>query len=88
MKKRMISTIAAAAVLLTSIALVQDKATASPLRKIVSSDMPIAVLYNARKIPTDVDPKVVNGSVLVPIRFVSDKLGGKLTLSGNKHFHS
>ncbi len=82
MKKRMISTIAAAAVLLTSITLVQDKTTASPLPKIVSSDMPIAVLFNARKIAFDVSPKMVDGSVLVPIRFVAEKLQASVDLKG------
>lgn len=82
MKKRMISTIAAAAVLLTSITLVQDKATASPLPKIVSSDMPIAVLFNARKIASDVSPKMVDGTVLVPIRFVAEKLQASVDLKG------
>ncbi|MBO7745821.1 copper amine oxidase N-terminal domain-containing protein [Paenibacillus sp. MWE-103] len=48
------------------------------------TNMPIKVLYNARQIATDVQPVNVNGTVLVPIRFVSDKLGGKLTLTGKK----
>ncbi|BBH24994.1 hypothetical protein Back11_63390 [Paenibacillus baekrokdamisoli] len=82
MKKRMISTITAAAVLLTSFALVQHKATASPLPKIVSSDMPIAVLYNARKISSDVSPKMIDGTVLVPIRFVAEKLKATIDLKG------
>ena len=81
MKKRMISTIAEL-VLLTSITLVQDKTTASPLPKIVSSDMPIAVLFNARKIAFDVTPKMVDGTVLVPIRFVAEKLQASVDLKG------
>ncbi|QYR22998.1 copper amine oxidase N-terminal domain-containing protein [Paenibacillus sp. sptzw28] len=44
--------------------------------------MPIEVLYNARQVKMDVKAKMVNDSVLVPIRFVSDKLGGKITLNG------
>lgn len=50
---------------------------------IVSSDMPVKVLYNARQISGDVDPKIIDGAVLVPIRFISDKIGAKIALEGN-----
>ncbi|QHT62618.1 copper amine oxidase N-terminal domain-containing protein [Paenibacillus lycopersici] len=48
------------------------------------ADMPIKLLYNARQLPSDVQPESVNGTTLVPLRVVSDKLGGKLTLTGKK----
>ncbi|TYP69828.1 copper amine oxidase N-terminal domain-containing protein [Paenibacillus methanolicus] len=51
---------------------------------IVSSDMPVKVLYNARQISGDVDLKVVDGAVLVPIRFISEKIGAKITLEGKE----
>ncbi|MFC4099600.1 copper amine oxidase N-terminal domain-containing protein [Paenibacillus xanthanilyticus] len=50
---------------------------------IVSSDMPVKVLYNARQISGDVGPKVIDGAVLVPIRFISEKMGATIMLSGN-----
>ncbi|XID95704.1 copper amine oxidase N-terminal domain-containing protein [Paenibacillaceae bacterium WGS1546] len=46
---------------------------------------PIEVLVNARKVKfPDQKPKLANNQVLVPIRFVSDKLGGKLGLKGKE----
>ncbi|QHW35428.1 copper amine oxidase N-terminal domain-containing protein (plasmid) [Paenibacillus rhizovicinus] len=45
-------------------------------------NMDIKLLYNARQLPSDVQPEMVNGTTLVPLRVVSDKLGGKLTLTG------
>ncbi|MFB9277959.1 stalk domain-containing protein [Cohnella cellulosilytica] len=45
----------------------------------------IEVLVNARKVKfPDQKPKMENNQVLVPIRFVSDKLGGKLDLKGKE----
>ncbi|MFC4304587.1 copper amine oxidase N-terminal domain-containing protein [Cohnella boryungensis] len=46
---------------------------------------PIEVLVNARKVKfPDQKPKLENNQVLVPLRFVSDKLGGKLDLKGKE----
>ena len=45
----------------------------------------IEVLVHARKVKfPDQKPKIENEQVLVPLRFVSDKLGGKLDLKGNE----
>lgn len=57
---------------------------AAPAPVVESVHMPIKLLYNARQLATDVASENVNGTVLVPIRFVSDKLGAKLTLQGKK----
>ncbi|MFC5648085.1 copper amine oxidase N-terminal domain-containing protein [Paenibacillus solisilvae] len=46
------------------------------------SNLSIEVLYNARKIVFDTKPKMIDGTVLVPIRFVVDKLNGKIDLQG------
>ncbi|QHW33399.1 copper amine oxidase N-terminal domain-containing protein [Paenibacillus rhizovicinus] len=59
-----------------------SSAIAAEKAKITKVDMPIKLLYNARQLPTDVQPESVNGTTLVPLRVVSDKLGGKLTLTG------
>lgn len=49
----------------------------------VHRDMPIKVLVHARQVQfPDAKPQMVNNQVLVLIRFVSDKLGGKLELNG------
>lgn len=43
----------------------------------------IAVIINGERVVfPDQQPKLVDQSVLVPVRFVSDKLGGKLSLKG------
>lgn len=57
---------------------------AAAQERIISVDAPIEILYDARKLVTDVPPENVSGSVLVPIRFVADKLGAGITLTG-KH---
>jgi len=45
----------------------------------------IEVLVNARKVKfPDQKPKLENNQVLVPLRFVSDKLGGSLKLKGKE----
>lgn len=45
----------------------------------------IQVLVNAEKVHfPDQKPKIVSNTVLVPLRFVSDKLGGKLQLVGKE----
>lgn len=79
MMKKMIATALVTTTLLTG---VLAPSAGAAQAKIVRSDMPIEVLYDARKIIFDVKPKMVSGSVLVPIRFVSDKLGGQLTVNG------
>jgi hypothetical protein len=48
----------------------------------MSSNLSIEVLYNARKIVFDTKPKMIDGTVLVPIRFVVDKLEGNIDLQG------
>ncbi|UVI28663.1 copper amine oxidase N-terminal domain-containing protein [Paenibacillus spongiae] len=58
-------------------------AAAKSKTKIVSSDMPVKVLYNARQVASDVKPKVVEGAVLVPIRFIGEKIGSKITVAKN-----
>jgi hypothetical protein len=53
------------------------------ISKLIHTPLPIEVLVNARKIAfPDARPVNDNGSVLVPVRVVSDNLGGKLSLSG------
>ena len=79
MMKKLMVTVLAGAMMMT---MAPAPSTHANSTKIVRADMPLEVLYNARKIIFDVKPKMVNGSVLVPIRFVSDKLGGQLTVNG------
>ncbi|XEC94120.1 copper amine oxidase N-terminal domain-containing protein [Paenibacillus tarimensis] len=50
----------------------------------LKSDMPIEVLFDGRKIQFDVKPKMVQNTVLVPIRFVSEKLEAKLSVNGKQ----
>lgn len=46
-------------------------------------NMSIEVLVDARRVAfPDVRPQINNGTTLIPLRFVTDKLGGKLTLTG------
>ncbi|MGG3453197.1 copper amine oxidase N-terminal domain-containing protein [Paenibacillus rhizolycopersici] len=46
-------------------------------------NMSIEVLVDARRVAfPDVRPQIKNGTTLIPLRFVTDKLGGKLTLTG------
>ncbi|SDW82304.1 copper amine oxidase N-terminal domain-containing protein [Paenibacillus sp. CF384] len=51
--------------------------------KMLKADMPIEVLYNARKIAFDVKPKMVDGTVLIPVRYVSEKLQATVAQQGN-----
>ncbi len=47
-------------------------------------NLSLEVLVNARRVQfPDMKPIDQNGRILVPLRFVSDKLGGKLSLKGN-----
>lgn len=64
----------------TSIGQVANAAT-SDIPKV--KNMSIEVLVNARRVAfPDVRPQIENGNTLIPLRFVTDKLAGKLTLSG------
>ncbi|WP_274652579.1 copper amine oxidase N-terminal domain-containing protein [Paenibacillus humicola] len=79
MKKQIIATLLA----LSSLLSVGVANAGAPI-KIVKSDLPIKVLYNARKLASDVDPIIVNGTVLVPIRFVAQKFGASVHLDGKR----
>ncbi|SFS50495.1 copper amine oxidase N-terminal domain-containing protein [Paenibacillus sp. BC26] len=50
--------------------------------KIVTPDLPVEVLYNARKIGFDVPPKMIEGTVIIPIRYVSEKLQANVAVEG------
>ncbi|MBP3962028.1 copper amine oxidase N-terminal domain-containing protein [Paenibacillus lignilyticus] len=50
--------------------------------KIVTPDLPIEVLYNARKIGFDVPPKMIEGTVVIPVRYVSEKLQANVSVQG------
>ncbi|GFN29742.1 copper amine oxidase N-terminal domain-containing protein [Paenibacillus xylaniclasticus] len=53
------------------------------ISKLIHTPLPIEVLIDARKIAfPDARPINDNGSVIVPVRVVSENLGGKLSLSG------
>nr|WP_276316278.1 copper amine oxidase N-terminal domain-containing protein [Paenibacillus artemisiicola] len=45
--------------------------------------MPIEVLFDARKLASDVKPKLVDGTVLVPLRVIAEKMDGTIVLNGN-----
>ncbi|GIQ62245.1 hypothetical protein PACILC2_08130 [Paenibacillus cisolokensis] len=47
------------------------------------ADLSLEVLVDARRVIFDVKPKADDGTVMVPLRFVTDKLNGKLYLKGN-----
>ncbi len=56
-----------------------SKASADDVPKV--KDMSIEVLVNARRVAfPDVRPQIKDGSTLIPLRFVSDTLGGELSL--------
>lgn len=82
-KKTLIGLTCAAA-LLTPMTAWSKSATAAARATKVTSKLSIKLLYNARQLPSDVQPESVNGITLVPIRVVSDKLGGKITLNGKQ----
>ncbi|MBM7566729.1 copper amine oxidase N-terminal domain-containing protein [Paenibacillus sacheonensis] len=81
MKKIKLTTAVLAALTLTGSALGGASISAEESTKMTYS-LPIKLLYNARQLPSDVQPENVNGTTLVPLRVVSDKLGGDLTLTG------
>ncbi|MFB9330254.1 copper amine oxidase N-terminal domain-containing protein [Paenibacillus aurantiacus] len=74
--------VAAAALLGATIGSFGAGQASAALPKIVSSNMPVKVLFNARVLSSDVQPKISNGAVLVPIRFIGEKLGVNFALSG------
>lgn len=80
MKKMLMIGIWSFILLGTSIGQVANAAT-SDIPKV--KNMSIEVLVNARRVAfPDVRPQIKNGNTLIPLRFVTDKLAGKLTLSG------
>jgi hypothetical protein len=77
MKKQIVSVLAAAAVLISSVVATPTPAKAASTKLVYS--LSLEVLVNARKVKfPDAKPKMVNGSVLVPIRVVTEKLNGKV----------
>ncbi|WP_270166160.1 copper amine oxidase N-terminal domain-containing protein [Paenibacillus sp. SYP-B4298] len=89
--KKMMSVALTATVLLSGMGAALPKADAAvliggypdkPHLLHFKTDVSLEVLYDARRIQFDVPPKMVEGSVLVPIRFVAEKMGGKLKLNG------
>ncbi|WP_127533886.1 copper amine oxidase N-terminal domain-containing protein [Paenibacillus kobensis] len=84
MKKKVIIIIAMLTMMLGTVA-AGTQAADGPysISKLIHTPLPIEVLINARKIQfTDARPVNDNGSVLVPVRVVSDNLGGALSLNG------
>jgi len=74
-------------VVLLAVAVIPAAAIAAEQKSAIPKVAPqaIEVLVNARKVKfPDQKPKMENNQVLVPIRFVSDKLGGKLDLKGKE----
>ena len=74
-------------VMLLAVAVIPVAAIAAEQKSAIPKVAPqaIEVLVNARKVKfPDQKPKMENNQVLVPIRFVSDKLGGKLDLKGKE----
>ncbi|WP_051318203.1 copper amine oxidase N-terminal domain-containing protein [Cohnella thermotolerans] len=62
---------------------VPSYATIDPYIDQSRTKLSLEVLVNARKVSfPDVKPMQKQGRVLVPLRFVSDRLGGKLSLAG------
>ncbi|MWC30698.1 copper amine oxidase N-terminal domain-containing protein [Paenibacillus sp. MMS18-CY102] len=84
MKKKMIVMFAAVAMTLSTAATGAHAADGPySISKLIHTPLTIEVLINARKITfPDARPFNENGSVLVPVRVVSENLGGKLSLSG------
>ncbi|MBJ6360490.1 copper amine oxidase N-terminal domain-containing protein [Paenibacillus sp. GCM10012307] len=76
---KMMAAMMAATILFTGAAATKVEAASDMKFK---TDLSLEVLFDARRIKFDVKPKMVDGSVLVPIRFVSEKLGGKLEVKG------
>ncbi len=76
MMKKMLGFLIAAS-LVASIATTTSAAVTTPRQY----DLDIKVLYNARQIASDVKPEVVNSTVFVPFRAVSDALGAQLAVT-------
>ncbi|WP_090641423.1 copper amine oxidase N-terminal domain-containing protein [Paenibacillus sp. UNC496MF] len=81
MKKRRMAVLAAAAAMVGS--LIGGGAVSAENPRIVSVDMPIEVLFDARKLASDVKPKLVDGTVLVPLRVIAEKMDSTIVLNGN-----
>ncbi|GMK42128.1 hypothetical protein PCCS19_51870 [Paenibacillus sp. CCS19] len=78
MKKQFISAVVGASLLVGSVIATPAQVDAAGPDKITYS-LSLEVLVNARKVKfPDAKPKMVNGSVLVPIRVVTEKLNGKV----------
>jgi len=54
------------------------KADAAP----AATSTPVGIIINGKKAIPDSPPYVVSGRVMVPLRFISDQFGSKLTLNG------
>ncbi|QJD84071.1 stalk domain-containing protein [Cohnella herbarum] len=80
---RLSSILLIAVLLVVPVATVAAKENTNDIPKVGVQS--IEVLVNARKVNfPDQKPKLENNQVLVPLRFVSDKLGGSLKLKGNE----
>ncbi|MFC4596958.1 copper amine oxidase N-terminal domain-containing protein [Cohnella hongkongensis] len=79
--------VAILALVLLAVSFVPDAALAADQKTRIPKVEPqaIEVLVNARKVKfPDQKPSMENNQVLVPVRFVTDKLGGKLDLKGKE----
>ncbi len=76
MMKKMLGLMIAAG-LVVAIASTTSAAVTTPRQ----FNLDIKVLYNARQIASDVKPEVVNSTVFVPFRAVSDALGAQLAVT-------
>ncbi|WP_308635583.1 copper amine oxidase N-terminal domain-containing protein [Paenibacillus silvisoli] len=81
MNKRLIGAILAGAMLLPA-GSVHAEAAKAKTPVMLQGEMPIEVLYNARKILFDVRPRIVEGTVLIPVRYVSEKLQASVAIEG------
>ncbi|RYG24277.1 copper amine oxidase N-terminal domain-containing protein [bacterium] len=59
------------------------KVVATQGSKIVSLVIGENFAYNPNPIPLDYPPRIVNGRVMVPLRFVSETLGAKVSWDGD-----
>lgn len=79
--KKMVVSILVAALLLPGVGTVSAASSDYEIPKV--KNMSIEVLVDARRVAfPDEKPQINNGTTFVPLRFVSDKLGGALDLKG------
>lgn len=79
--KKMVVSFLAAALLLPGVETVSAASSDYEIPKV--KNMSIEVLVDARRVAfPDEKPQINNGTTFVPLRFVSDKLGGTLDLNG------